>query len=192
MNQALSINKTAETIALILQLHQKPMILSKLLKIMYFIDRLYLSLANRSLTNDDYECQPSGLIPRNIPELVMQLQFIEILMPVNTDLEYINLNRNSKAGSLSNLEKEIITEVYFQKKDVAPFDLIAWDYDLWFIRNHLKQRQNNILKPTDIMLSLGKTKAEILDYCNHQILVRSGSDQAENYNSVSVLPPKTA
>ena len=51
MNPILSINKakTAEAIALIMKLHQKSMIQTQLLKMMYFIDSLYLAQKTKAL-----------------------------------------------------------------------------------------------------------------------------------------------
>ena len=192
MNQALSVNKTAQTITFILQLHQKPMVLNRLLKMIYFIDRLYLALANRSLTNDNYKCLTSGLIPQNIPGLISQLRFIEILAPGNLNLKYISLNQNAKIDSLSNLEREIIAEVYHQKKDLDPLSLRDWNYDSWFITNHLKHKGNNLFKPTDIMLSLKKTKAEILSYHNHQIQEQRQANSAYALDSDATIYPKIA
>ncbi|MEL6441184.1 MAG: Panacea domain-containing protein [Cyanobacteria bacterium J06621_8] len=160
--------KTTEAIAYILQLHQAPMILSRLLKILYFIDRLNLALNNSSLTNDNYYCQKSGLIPQQTPDLMLQLQLSEILQVDELQLGYISLRQLPTSTTLSPSEIEIITDVYQQKKDLNPLNIREWKYDLWFISNHLRHKGGNLLTPVDMMLGLGKTKAEIMAYLNSQ------------------------
>lgn len=181
MNQALSINrnKTTEAIAFILKLHQKPMILSKLLKMMYFIDRLYLAKANRSLTNDSYLCKKSGLIPKHLPDLILQLQLLEVLQVPDTGLGFISLHKYPQTKVLTTLEKKIISYVYHKKKHINPFNLLDWKYNLWFIRNHLKHSNYDFITPVNIMIDLGKTKAEIRDYINSQLPEESKIDNSD-------------
>lgn len=190
MNQSPSINrsKTIEAIAHILQLHQKPMILSRLLKMMYFIDRANLAQANRSLTNDSYLCRKSGLIPQQIPDLILQLQLSEILTVPALGLGYIYLNQSPQTNTLSMVEKSIISQVYHQKKHLNPFNLLDWKYDLWFIRNHLKQKRNSLMTPVDIMLGLGKTKAEIRAYLNNQRPRKSNSQNQTEAYKIALAP----
>ncbi|MEM7591196.1 MAG: type II toxin-antitoxin system antitoxin SocA domain-containing protein [Cyanobacteria bacterium P01_A01_bin.83] len=190
MNQTPSINKTkaTEAIAMILQLHQKPMILSRLLKILYFIDRLSLAQNNRSLTNDNYLCKKSGLIPQQTPDLVLQLQLLEILSTANLGLGYIKLNRAAQTKTLSASEQEMIRQVYHQKKHLNPFNLLEWQYDLWFIRNHLKQKRSSFLTPVDIMVGLGKTKAEIKAYLNNCPPTKSTSQNPTKIPNVALAP----
>jgi hypothetical protein len=71
---AINTDKTTAAIALLLRLHQQPMILHHLLKMIYFIDRLSLAQTNSSLTNDSYLGKQSGLVPKHIPDLIQQLQ----------------------------------------------------------------------------------------------------------------------
>lgn len=94
MNQALLINqtKTTEAIALILKFHQKPMILNRLLKMLYFIDKLYLAQSNQSLTNDSFQIKSSGLIPKCSRKLIQQLKLAQTLIVPSTGSGYIALN----------------------------------------------------------------------------------------------------
>ena len=156
--------KTTDAIALILKLHQKPTILSQLLKMMYFIDRLYLAHANKSLTNDSYLCRKGGLIPKHIPDLILQLQLREIVAVSQIGAGYIVLNRDRGTNNLNILEQNIIKCIYEKKSQINPFNLLDWQYDLEFIKNHLKQHHNNPISPKDIMISLGKTEADIQAY----------------------------
>lgn len=168
MPQTLAINtvKTTEAIALLLELHQKPMILGQLLKTIYFVDRLFLSLANYSLTNDNYLGKKSGLVPKHIPELIQQLQRDSLLSISAKDTGYVVLNRCPQTNTLTNIEIETIKQVYTQKKDLNPFNLLDWDYDLEFIKNHVRTRRTILITPLDIMYSLDKTIAEIEIYLN--------------------------
>lgn len=192
MNHSPTINrtKTIEAIAYILLLNQKPMILSKLLKIMYFIDRLNLAQNNRSLTNDSYLCKKSGLVPQRIPDLILQLQLSEILTIPEQGLGYIALHHSPKTHTLSASEKEIISQVYHQKKHVNPFNLLEWKYDLWFIRNHLKHKRASLLTPVDIMLGLGKTKDEIRAYLNNRRPRKLSSNGLAEAHKIALTPSK--
>jgi hypothetical protein len=160
-------NKTTEAIALLLRLHQRPMILSQLLKMMYFIDHLSLAQTNCSLTNDSYLGKQSGLMPKYIPELIQQLQTDNVVSISSASANYsgyIALNSYVEHQTLSKSEKAIINCVYQQKKDVNPFNLLDWNYDLEFIKNHVREQRTILITPFDIMRSLGKTAAEVQVY----------------------------
>jgi hypothetical protein len=164
-------NKTTAAIALLLRLHQQPMILSQLLKMMYFIDRLSLAQSNCSLTNDSYLGKQSGLMPKYIPELIQQLQtdnVVSISSVSANNSGYIALNSYVDRQILSESEKAIINCIYQQKKDVNPFNLLDWNYDLEFIKNHVREQRTILITPFDIMRSLGKTAAEVQVYLNTQ------------------------
>lgn len=177
MYKTLPINasKTTEAIALLLKLHQKPMILSQLLKMMYFIDRLSLAQTKHSLTNDSYLGKQSGLTPKHIPNLVLKLQEAGILSKPSSTQGYITLQRCTGIDKLSILDVEIVTRIYQQKKDINPFNLLDWNYDLEFIKNHVKTKRTILITPADIMLSLGKPETKIQAYTNSQ------SDRTEIY-----------
>ncbi|MEL6929586.1 MAG: type II toxin-antitoxin system antitoxin SocA domain-containing protein [Cyanobacteria bacterium J06600_6] len=170
MYKTLPINtsKITEAIALLLKLHQKPMILSQLLKMMYFVDRLSLAQTNYSLSNDSYLGKQSGLMPKYIPDLVLELQTQGILSKSSGGQGYIALQRDVAIATLSSLEIENITRVYQQKKSVNPFNLLDWNYDLEFIKNHVKTKRTILITPLDVMSSLGKTKAEMQIYLTSQ------------------------
>ena len=169
-------DKTAEAIALLLKLHQKPAILSHLLKMMYFIDRLSLAQTNQSLTNDSYLGKKSGLIPKQIPQSIEQMQVKNIVCKLDRSSGYIALNRDINTQHLNNREIEIVTAVYQQKKDINPFNLLDWNYDLEFIKNHVKTKRTILITPVDIMRSLGKTTAEINAYLNTQTVIANSPD----------------
>lgn len=170
MTLALAINtgKTTEAIALLLKLHQKPMILSQLLKLMYFIDLQFLVRTNRSLTNDSYLGKQSGLIPKHIPKLVEQLQSEHLISTPANSSGYIALKRQITSSHLSSSEIAIVTAVYHQKKDINPFNLLDWNYNLEFIKNHVKTKRTILITPLDMMRSLEKTEAEIQAYLDTQ------------------------
>jgi len=161
-------SKTTEAIALLLKLHQKPIILSHLLKMIYFVDRLSLAQANRSLSNDSYLGKQSGLMPKHIPNLFLQLQQQGILSKPFGSQGYIALKRYPAIQELSVVEVGNITNIYQQKKHINPFNLLDWNYDLEFIKNHVKTKRTILITPVDIMCSLGKTEAEIQDYIDNQ------------------------
>lgn len=168
---AINTDKTTAAIALLLRLHQQSMILSQLLKMMYFIDRLSLAQTNRSLTNDSYLGKQSGLIPKYIPELIQQLQtdnVVSISSSSANNSGYIALNSYVDDQTLSKLEKANINRIYQQKKDVNPFNLLDWNYDLEFIKNHVQEKRTILITPVDIMRSLGKTEAEVQAYLDTQ------------------------
>ena len=177
MYKTLPINasKTTEAIALLLKLHQKPMIFSQLLKMMYFIDRLSLAQTNSSLSNDSYLGKQSGLIPQHIPDLVLQLQAEGVLSKTSGSQGYITLQRYAASEQLSVTEINNITTIYQQKKDINPFNLLDWNYDLEFVKNHVKTKRTNLITPIDIMYSLGKTAAEIEAYGEKTAPNRSAS-----------------
>ena len=178
MNQILPIDesKTTEAIALILRLHQKPMILDMLLKMMYFIDRQYLARANKSLTNDYYLIKKTGLVPKHTPKLISQLQKINYLN-VSSGRGYIFLVRSPNKGKLTLLEREIVTCVYYQKKDVNPFNILDWNYDLMYLKNHLKNQGDNLITPVEILLNLDKSEAEIRSYVYSRLAVENILDR---------------
>lgn len=168
---AINTDKTTAAIALLLRLHQQSMILSQLLKMMYFIDRLSLAQTNRSLTNDSYLGKQSGLMPKYIPELIQQLQtdnVVSISSSSANNSGYIALNSYVDDQTLSKLEKANINRIYQQKKDVNPFNLLDWNYDLEFIKNHVQEKRTILITPVDIMRSLGKTEAEVQAYLDTQ------------------------
>ena len=167
--------KTAEAIALLLKLHQKPAIEGHLLKMMYFIDRLSLAQTNQSLTNDSYLGKKSGLIPKQIPQLIEQMQVKNIVCKSHQSSAYITLNRDTNPQHLNNWEIEIIKAVYQQKKDINPFNLLDWNYDLEFIKNHVKTKRTILITPVDIMRSLGKTTVEINAYLDTQTVIANSS-----------------
>ena len=174
--------KTTEAIALLLQLHQKPMILVHLLKMMYFVDRLFLDRANYSLTNDDYLGKKSGLIPKHIPELIQQLRrdgYIEIS---NYKTGYITLKRLPKSKVLADMEIEQIRQVYQQKKDLNPFNLLDWNYDLEFVKNHVRARRTILITPLDIMYGLDKTVADLEIYLKIEPVVLQAKDLSAVYS----------
>jgi len=168
MNPIPCINKakTKEAITLILELHQKSMVLDQLLKMMYFIDRLYLAQNNKSITNDSYEIKKEGLVPRQVGDIVAELQssgFINM-----SQLGFVTLSKTSKISKLTDLEIKIITHIYLQKRGINPSNFLDWNYDLDFFKSHLKNHSVNLVTPVHIMLQLGKSKAEILTYINSQ------------------------
>ncbi|MGL5836534.1 MAG: type II toxin-antitoxin system antitoxin SocA domain-containing protein [Waterburya sp.] len=168
---AINTDKTTAAIALLLKLHQQPMILNHLLKMMYFIDRLSLAQTNCSLTNDSYLGKQSGLMPKYIPELIQQLQtdnVVSISSSSANNSGYIALNSYVDEQTLSELEKANIIRIYQQKKDVNPFNLLDWDYDLEFIKNHVQEKRTILITPFDIMRSLGKKAAEVQAYLKTQ------------------------
>lgn len=168
---AINTDKTTAAIALLLRLHQQPMILNHLLKMMYFIDRLSLAQTNRSLTNDSYLGKQSGLMPKYIPELIQQLQtdnVVSISSSSANNSGYIALNSYVADQTLSELEKANINRIYQQKKDVNPFNLLDWNYDLEFIKNHVQEKRTILITSVDIMRSLGKTEAEMQAYLDTQ------------------------
>lgn len=168
---AINTDKTTGAIALLLRLHQQPMILSQLLKMMYFIDRLSLAQTNTSLTNDSYLGKQSGLMPKYIPELIQQLQtdnVVSISSASANNSGYIALNSYVDHQTLSEVEKANINRIYQQKKDVNPFNLLDWNYDLEFIKNHVQEKRTILMTPADIMRSLGKTEAEMQAYLDTQ------------------------
>lgn len=167
---AINTDKTTAAIALLLRLHQQPMILNHLLKMMYFIDRLSLAQTNRSLTNDSYLGKQSGLMPKYTPELVQKLQADNLVSKSSNNSGYIVLNRDFNSQSLSSLEIANINCIYQQKKNVNPFNLLDWNYDLEFIKNHVREKRTILITPVDIMYSLGKTEAEVQSYLGTQIL----------------------
>jgi hypothetical protein len=169
---AINTDKTTAAIALLLRLHQQPMILSQLLKMMYFIDRLSLAQTNCSLTNDSYLGKQSGLMPKYIPELIQQLQtdYVVSISSSVSNSGYIALNSYVDYQTLSELEKANINRIYQQKKDVNPFNLLDWNYDLEFIKNHVREKRTILITPVDIMHSLGKTAAEVQAYLATQTL----------------------
>jgi hypothetical protein len=77
---------------------------------------------------------------------------------------------------LSELEKASINRIYQQKKDVNPFNLLDWNYDLEFIKNHVREQRTILITPVDIMRSLGKTEAEVQAYLDTQ----NPQDYSEN------------
>ena len=168
MHPVLSINKTktTEAIALILQLHQKSMILDHLPKMMYFIDSLYLAQKNKSLTNDSYKITKGGLVPHQVGDIISELQSLGFVRM--TQSGYIALNKASRINSLSDLEIKIITHIYLQKRGINPFNILDWNYDLEFLQSHSKNHGNTLITPVHMMLQLGKTKGEILTYINSQ------------------------
>jgi Protein of unknown function (DUF4065) len=168
---AINTDKTTAAIALLLRLHQQPMILNHLLKMMYFIDRLSLAQTNRSLTNDSYLGKQSGLMPKYIPELIQQLQtdnVVSISSSSANNSGYIALNSYVADQTLSELEKANINRIYQQKRDVNPFNLLDWNYDLEFIKNHVQEKRTILITSVDIMHSLGKTEAEVQAYLDTQ------------------------
>jgi hypothetical protein len=167
---AINTDKTTKAIALLLKLHQKPMILNHLLKMMYFIDRLSLAQTNCSLTNDSYLGKQSGLMPKYTPELVQQLQANNLVSRSSNNSGYIALNRDLDSQALNSWEIANINYIYQQKKNVNPFNLLDWNYDLEFIKNHVREKRTILITPVDIMYSLGKTKAEVQAYLDTQIL----------------------
>jgi hypothetical protein len=164
---AINTDRTTAAIALLLELHQQPMILNHLL-MMYFIDRLSLAQTNCSLTNDSYLGKQSGLMPKYTPELVKQLQADNLLSISSNNSGYIALNRYLDRQSLSSLDLANINCIYQQKKDVNPFNLLDWNYDLEFIKNHVREKRTILITPVDIMRSLGKTEAEVQAYLDTQ------------------------
>lgn len=166
---AINTDKTTAAIALLLKLHQQPMLLNQLLKMMYFVDRLCLAQTNCSLTNDSYLGKQSGLMPKYTPELVQHLQ-ADNLVSTSNNSGYIVLNRDFNSQSLSSLEIANINCIYHQKKAVNPFNLLDWNYDLEFIKNHVREKRTILITPIDIMHSLGKTEAEVQAYLDTQIL----------------------
>lgn len=168
---AINTDKTTAAIALLLRLHQQPMILNHLLKMMYFIDGLSLAQTNRSLTNDSYLGKQSGLMPKYIPELIQQLQtdnVVSISSSSANNSGYIALNSYVDDQTLSELEKANINRIYQQKKAVNPFNLLDWNYDLEFIKNHVQEKRTILITSVDIMRSLGKTEAEVQAYLDTQ------------------------
>ena len=179
-------SKTTEAISLLLKLHQKPTILSKLLKMMYFIDRLSLYQTNCSLTNDSYLGKKSGLIPKHIPKLISKLQDNNILSTPLDSQGYIILQRYSGIKELGASDVKNITSIYQQKKDINPFNLLDWNYDLEFIKNHVKAKRTILITPVDIMFNLGKTAAEVRAYRDCEAS-RGHCEAAENHSeSLSV------
>lgn len=168
MNPILSVNKakTTEAITLILKLHQKSMILDQLMKMMYFIDSLYLAQNNKSLTNDSYEITKGGLVPHQVGDIISELQSSGVVS--NFPKGYVTLSKNPKMYSLTDLEIKIITHIYLQKRGINPFNFLDWNYDLDFLQSHTKQYGQLLVTPIHIMLHLGKTKAEILTYINSE------------------------
>lgn len=183
MNQAISINraKTSSAIALILQLHQKPMILDRLMKMMYFIDRLYLAQTNQSLTNDSYDITKTGLVPHLMPNLIAELIDSGNLSTSQAGDGYIALN-NCHSSNLNELETKIITHIYLQKRAINPFNFLDWNYDLDFLQQHTKKQGHTLVTPVHILLGLNKTKAEVLAYINSQT--------EQQANSVDSAPTK--
>lgn len=171
MNQALLINqtKTTEAISLILKLHQKPIILNRLLKMLYFIDQLYLAQSNQSLTKDSFQIKSSGLIPKYSRKLIQQLKLNQTLIVPSTGSGHIALNHYPRTENLTTLEQEIVSHIYHQKKSLNPFNILDWNYDLQFLRKHLREKQRNLITPLDILQHLGKTKEEISVYTNQLI-----------------------
>ena len=168
---AINTDKTTAAIALLLRLHQQPMILNHLLKMMYFIDGLSLAQTNRSLTNDSYLGKQSGLMPKYIPELIQQLQtdnVVSISSSSANNSGYIALNSYVDDQTLSELEKANINRIYQQKKAVNPCNLLDWNYDLEFIKNHVQEKRTILITSVDIMRSLGKTEAEVQAYLDTQ------------------------
>ena len=163
MNSVKSINnvKATEAIALILKLEPKQMILGKLLKLLYFVDLISLERTNKSLTNDIYLCQKDGLIPKHVPDLILQLQLVEIIQVSNRGMGYIYLNRDPGTKHLSILEREIIHQVYLSKQHVNPFNLLDWGYNLKFIKRHIQQSNSKAISSVDMMRSLGRERVEI-------------------------------
>ena len=170
--------KTGSAIALLLKLHQKPAILSHLLKMMYFVDRLSLAQTNQSLTNDSYIGKKSGLIPQQIPQLIEQMYAEKLICTSNQNSTHVTLNRHLDRQYLDSFEVKLITAVYHQKKNINPYNILDWNYDLEFIKNHVKAKRTNIITPIDIMHSLGKTTAEIDAYLDTQI--------SHNYQNLSI------
>ena len=170
MNQVISINraKTIKAIALILKLHQKPIILDRLLKMMYFIDSLYLAQTNQSLTNDSYRITTGGLIPQQTKNLVPELLASGVLITSPRGEGYVSLNQISYNDNLSERETKIVTHIYLQKRAINPFNFLDWNYDLEFLQQHTKKPGQDLITPVHILLNLGKTKAEILAYINAQ------------------------
>lgn len=165
---AINTDKTTKAIALLLRLHQQPMILNHLLKMMYFIDRLSLAQTNCSLTNDSYLGKQSGLMPKYTPALIQQLQADGLVSRSSNNSGYITLNRYLERQILSSLEIANINCIYQQKKNVNPFNLLDWNYDLEFIKNHVREKRTILITPVDIMYSLGKTEAEVQAYLDTQ------------------------
>lgn len=62
-----------------------------------------------------------------------------------------------------------MSHIYHQKKSLNPFNILDWNYDLQFLRKHLREKQRNLITPLDILQHLGKTKEEITDYTNQLI-----------------------
>ncbi|MEL6495139.1 MAG: type II toxin-antitoxin system antitoxin SocA domain-containing protein [Cyanobacteria bacterium J06623_7] len=168
INQA----KTAEAIALLLKLHHKPAILSQLLKMMYFVDLLSLAQTNQSLSNDSYLAKQSGLIPQQIPQLVAQMEAENLVSRSLHNSTQITLNRYIGYQHLSTREIKLIAAVYHKKKNINPFNLLDWNYDLEFIKNHVKSKRTNLITPVDMMHSLGKTTTEINAYLDSQTPAR--------------------
>jgi hypothetical protein len=176
---AINTDKTTAAIALLLRLHQQPMILNHLLKMMYFIDRLSLAQTNSSLTNDSYLGKQSGLMPKYIPELIQQLQtdnVVSISSSSANNSGYIALNSYVDDQTLSELEKANINRIYQQKKDVNPFNLLDWNYDLEFIKNHVQEKRTILIASVDIMRSLDKTAAEVQTYLDTQTSQNDSGD----------------
>lgn len=186
MNPLLSINKakTTEAISLILRLHQKSMILDQLLKMMYFIDSLYLAQNNKSLTNDSYVITKGGLVPHQIGDIVCELQSSGFISMSQTG--YVALSKTPKINSLTDLEIKIITHIYLQKRGINPFNFLDWNYDLEFLQSHSKKHGGILVTPVHIMLQLGKTKAEILTYLNSQKPDVAELEKALNTSKVAI------
>ena len=189
MNQVISINraKTSCAVALILQLHQKPMILDRLMKMMYFIDRLYLAQANQSLTNDSYDLTKTGLMPHQMPSLIAELINSGKLTTSQVGDGYIALNHCFDSSNLNELETKIITHIYLQKRAINPCNFLDWNYDLDFLQQHTKKQGHTLVTPIHMLLGLNKTKAEILAYINFQKDQESSLVDSANLTKVAKL-----
>ena len=97
----------------------------------------------------------------------------------NQSSGYIVLNRDRGRQYLNSFEIKIITAIYQQKKDINPFNLLDWNYNLEFIKNHVKTKRTILITPVDIMHSLGKSTVEINAYLDSQTVIR-------NYKNLSI------
>ncbi|MEO0928530.1 MAG: hypothetical protein AAFY63_22035, partial [Cyanobacteria bacterium J06643_13] len=83
------------------------------------------------------------------------------------------LKRQITSSHLSSSEIAIVTAVYHQKKDINPFNLLDWNYNLEFIKNHVKTKRTILITPVDMMRSLEKTEAEIQTYIDAKVVDNS-------------------
>lgn len=165
----MNLRKTIQTVGIVLKAFDNSLNYTKLLKILYFINRQSLNEKGSSIIDDNYVNMPNGIVLSNTYDLIRnKLKDRESQMYWNTFFLVQNMydlvlrTEILPEGELSRYEKKVINDNIEKYRDYSYSDLIALHHD----KNVCPEWENpegssKPLSKYDILRALGFSEKEI-------------------------------